>query len=60
MKHKIAKPVEGRLVRDPVSMAPVTNAGTLHRSSGYWNRRVKDGDITVEEPKTEKPKNNKP
>jgi len=59
MKLKLAKPVEGRLVRDPRGMRAVSLDGTIIRNSSFWNRRVNDGDIIVEEIEAENNKSKK-
>lgn len=47
MAHKMVKPAEGRLVRDPKSMQLVSAEGVTIRISSFWNRRIKDGDVFV-------------
>jgi len=39
-------PVAGRLCRDPISHKPLDAAGEWKPKSGYWRRRVRDGDAT--------------
>lgn len=43
-------PVPGRLVRDPRSRQPLPEAGRDVPEDSYWMRRVRDGDVTTEEP----------
>jgi len=44
-------PIEGVLVRDPVTGAPLQAAGELKPLIGkegrYWRRRIKDGTVIV-------------
>jgi hypothetical protein len=43
------KPVPGRTVRDPHSMALLPAEGReVNDSDPFWLRRVRDGDVTVE------------
>lgn len=48
MEFKLAKPVEGRLVRNPVGGAIVPAEGMLVKVDSFWSRRLLDGDITLE------------
>jgi len=43
------KPVEGRAVRDPLSLALLPDEGReVSDDDPFWLRRVRDGDVTVE------------
>ena len=43
------KPVPGRTVRDPKSMAKLPDEGREVRNGDtFWTRRKRDGDVTVE------------
>lgn len=61
MSNMIAKPKEGKLVRDPNTMAPLPAEGTLVQVNAYWNRRAADGDVTLSKPSStpEKPEKQK-
>lgn len=41
------KPAEGRRVLDPVTKKPLPEAGASVRSSSYWERRLKAGDVVL-------------
>ena len=44
-------PVEGRAVRDPRNMQLLPDEGReVPDGDPFWVRRVRDGDVTVEEP----------
>lgn len=54
MKIKI-KPVEGKIVRNPVTRQPLSKDGELVEKSPFWIRRLKDGDVVhVNEPASKK------
>ena len=49
------KPAEGRAVRDPRSMALLSEEGReVPDDDTFWQRRVRDGDVTVEGAATQK------
>jgi len=49
------KPAEGRAVRDPRSMALLSEEGReVPDGDTFWQRRVRDGDVTVEGAATQK------
>lgn len=39
-------PKAGRLVRDPVTSKPLAPEGEAKPKTGYWLRRIMDGDVT--------------
>jgi hypothetical protein len=44
-------PAAGLIVRDPVSHAPLPPEGReVADGDLYWLRRIRDGDVTVEQP----------
>ena len=44
------KPAEGRAVRDPRTMVLLTDEGReVPDGDPFWARRVRDGDVTVED-----------
>lgn len=45
------KPADNRLVRDPVSGAPLRADGEAKPKNSYWLRRLKDGDVVVADQK---------
>lgn len=45
------KPADQRLVRDPVSGAPLNADGEYKPMNSYWLRRRKDGDVVEAAPK---------
>ncbi len=45
------KPADNRLVRDPVSGAPLRADGEVKPKNSYWLRRLKDGDVVVADQK---------
>lgn len=47
-------PVPGRLVRDPITGRELTEATKALESDSFWLRRIADGDVTTEAPKTAK------
>jgi len=53
MKQAFLVPLEGLLVRDPVSKTPLVAEGEMKPMSGsagtYWKRRIIDGSVTVGE-----------
>lgn len=54
MANMFIKPaVPGSLVRDPVSMLPLSDGGEWKPESPFWLRRLRDGDVVSIEP--EKP-----
>ncbi len=44
------KPKTGLVVRDPVSKRALPAEGADVPASGYWMRRLRDGDVIVSEP----------
>lgn len=46
-KYMLATPVEGRKVRNPSNGVPIPKAGLTVQPNAFWNRRLKDGDITL-------------
>lgn len=49
------KPVGGVTVRDPEILELLAQSGELKPKTGYWLRRLNDGDIEVaEQPKKKK------
>lgn len=52
---KVIYPVEGRIVRDPVTGREVTADGVpVDENDSFWLRRLADGDVTDEKPKAGK------
>jgi len=46
----LVKPAAGRSVRDPISYVLLTDEGReVPDDDPFWNRRILDGDVTVEE-----------
>lgn len=45
-------PIPGRLVRDPATGREVTAATVVPESDSFWLRRIADGDVSTEAPKT--------
>lgn len=45
-------PVEGRLVRDPVTGRDVEGPTEVPEDDSFWIRRLADGDVTDVAPKT--------
>lgn len=45
-------PVEGRLVRDPVTGREVTGPTEVLEDDSFWIRRLEDGDVTTVAPKS--------
>lgn len=43
------KPKIGLVVRDPVSKRPLAAEGGEVAQSGYWMRRLRDGDVVMAE-----------
>jgi hypothetical protein len=41
------KPVEGRLVRDPVTKEPLPKSGRYVEDSSFWRRRIAKGDVEL-------------
>lgn len=41
------KPNQGIKIRDPLTRAFLPEEGTNVEESGFWLRRVRDGDVTV-------------
>ena len=41
------KPVAGRIVRDPETNEPLAAAGEKKTNSGYWQRRLREGDVEL-------------
>lgn len=54
MEVKIARAVEGRLVRNPIDGIPITEKGTLVKVNSFMLRRVQDGDLTLHDVPAEK------
>ena len=52
-------PKEGLLIRDPIDMLQIPKEGKLVYKTPYWNRLIKDGDVTTEEKIVVKPKKKK-
>jgi hypothetical protein len=48
-------PAPGRLVRDPATGREVTGATAVPANDSFWLRRIADGDVGTEAPKTAKP-----
>lgn len=49
------KPVEGRVVRDPRTMQILPEEGRDVPDTSFWHRRIRDGDVTVEDAPAETP-----
>ena len=53
MKEAYLIPLEGLMVRDPVSKTPLTEKGEMKPMAGYegtyWKRRVADGTVRIGE-----------
>jgi len=47
------KPAPGRVVRDPVTMEPLAEAGEYKPRTAYWLRRLKEGDVVAGTPSVE-------
>lgn len=45
-------PVEGRLVRDPVTGREITGPTEVLENDSFWVRRLEDGDVTIVAPKS--------
>lgn len=43
----VARPLEGRLVRDPVSGNHLPEEGTVVPNNQYWRRRIRAGEIEI-------------
>jgi hypothetical protein len=43
----IVIPMDEKTVRDPASMEPLPPEGRLVDNNSYWQRRVKDKDVTM-------------
>ena len=48
-KYIFVKPVEGGIVRDPVTMQIVPKEGKKVRLDKYWQRRIDDKDVNASE-----------
>jgi hypothetical protein len=47
----LVKPVAGRTVRDPHSLAVLPEEGReVPDNDAFWLRRLRDGDVTTEQP----------
>jgi hypothetical protein len=47
----LVKPVPGRTVRDPHSLAVLPEEGReVSDNDAFWLRRLRDGDVTAEQP----------
>lgn len=42
-----ARPLEGRVVRDPYTGVPLPEQGTVVPNNQYWRRRVRAGEIEI-------------
>ena len=52
----VVYPVEGRRVRCPTTHRPVPAEGlTVEDGDLFWVRRLRDGDVTTDEPKAAEP-----
>lgn len=60
MEIKLARAVEGRLVRNPADRVPITAKGILIKVNSFILRRVKDGDLTLHDAPMEKTKSLNP
>lgn len=49
------KPAHGLSVRDPMSLKTLPEEGAEVLNNSFWQRRIRDGDVTVVEGKTKKP-----
>lgn len=45
MKSITIKPIEGRLVRDPVTGREITEPTPVDGDDPFWIRRIADGDV---------------
>ena len=54
MSRKLVKVVEGRMVRNPTSGLLIPQEGLSVQVNSFWLRRVKDGDVTLEDEQPEK------
>lgn len=50
MKMIMIKPVPGRTVRDPETLAILAEGGELKERSAFWLKRIKDDDVIVDKP----------
>jgi hypothetical protein len=48
-RRMFLKPVPGKLVRDPVTLVPLSADGEWKPATSYWDRKVLFGDCTSEE-----------
>ncbi|OFX01392.1 MAG: hypothetical protein A3E78_01925 [Alphaproteobacteria bacterium RIFCSPHIGHO2_12_FULL_63_12] len=47
METIFVRPAPGARVRDPMTKAPIPDAGLLVPNNGYWQRRILVGDVVV-------------
>jgi len=50
MEMLFVRPAPGMRVRDPATRAPIPEEGVLVPHTGYWERRIRTGDVVVAEP----------
>ena len=55
MELIFVRPAPGARVRDPATKKPIPDAGLLVESSGYWQRRIRVGDVVVCEAQVDAP-----
>jgi hypothetical protein len=46
-KVKLYPAREGLIIRDPRTMKPLAETGEEKPKSGYWLRRIREGDVTL-------------
>lgn len=51
MEYAIAKPKDGRRVKDPRDLSVLPASGRRVKVDRYWRRRAKDGDVELLEVK---------
>ena len=49
MESFVVKPVPGRIVLDPETLQPLAESGETKPRESYWQRRVLDGDVIVQD-----------
>jgi len=49
METIFVRPAPGAKVRDPVTKAPIPEAGVIVPNDGFWNRRLRLGDVILVE-----------
>jgi len=47
METIFVRPVPGARVRDPVTKVPIPEEGVIVPNDGFWNRRLRLGDVVL-------------